>query len=100
MFLKGYYHFSTVFDMHITLVFIVHKKAPEESLYIYLTVSQDISAHLAMRARMEVLSQPSVALALFSLHLDNPLVTPAHQVIEKAPVHWHACVERCTMKQR
>lgn len=51
--------------------------------FLYLIMSQDVSARLAMRAHVVVLSRPSVALALFSLHLDSPLVTLVHQVIKK-----------------
>ncbi|KAM7413317.1 hypothetical protein PAMA_020621 [Pampus argenteus] len=43
-------------------------------------VLQDANAHLDMHAHMVMLSRPSVALALFSLHLGSPLVTSARQV--------------------
>lgn len=51
--------------------------------FLCLTVSQDVSVCLAICAHRVVLSPPSVALALFSPHLDSPLVTPVHQVIKK-----------------
>ncbi len=53
-----------------------------------------------MPAHMVVLSQPSVARALFNLHLDSPLVAPAHQVIKKTPGHWLLCYKFYTKKQR
>lgn len=54
----------------------------EWQLELSVTVSQDVSAHLATRAHMVVLNQPSVALALFSHCLDSPHVTGAQQVIK------------------
>lgn len=61
---------------------------------LYLAVSQDICAHLAMRALMVVLSRPSVSTALFNLHPGDPLATPAHQVIKKKTlVHSHVFTE-------
>ncbi len=85
--------------MHITLVFIIDKEAPDDRLNLNLIVSQDVSAHLDMHAQIVVLSQPSVALALFSLHLDSRLVTPAHQVIKKTPVHSLLYYKLYTKKQ-
>ncbi|KAF3692794.1 Sushi, von Willebrand factor type A, EGF and pentraxin domain-containing protein 1 [Channa argus] len=43
-------------------------------------VLQDVSVSLAIHAHMVVLNPPFVVLALFSLHLDSPFVTSAHQV--------------------
>lgn len=51
-----------------------------------VTLSQDVSARLDMHAHVVALSRPSVTLALFSLHLDSPCVTAAHQVIKETPV--------------
>lgn len=62
-------------------------------LELSVTVSQDVSVHLATHAHMVVLNQPSVALALFSRCLDSPHVTGARQVI-KIPLD--LCSSNCT----
>ncbi|KAE8295324.1 hypothetical protein D5F01_LYC06250 [Larimichthys crocea] len=58
-----------------------------------LDISQDVSAHLATRAHMVVLSRPSVALALFSLHLGSQLVSPAQQdiFVPRGPLNLLLC---------
>lgn len=53
---------------------------------LIVTLSQDVSARLDMHAHVVALSRPSVTLAHFSLHLDAPCVTAAHQVIKETPV--------------
>lgn len=89
MHLKGYTHYSC---------FHCKKGNTRWQFELYLTVLQDVSAHLATRAHMVVLSRPSVALALFSLHLGSQLVSPAQQVIKKPPVNSHVSCKVYTNK--
>lgn len=77
-------YMNTQFYMYVTFACIVNNKEEEWVwTFLYLTVSQDASAHLATCAHMVVLSHPSVALARSRIHLDSRLVTFAQRVIKK-----------------